>query len=95
MPILTAASDRSQRLEHHHISILAECDEVFTFSECGWDLVTGYKGGRRLAYCHFSGDAFQRMLQSAGYSFSGRTLQKMSLAERHKRMASQYAAYNS
>lgn len=51
--LLTTSNDTSQRLNHSHVSLLRnECDDVKTFSECGWFCVVGYKGNKRLVYAH-------------------------------------------
>lgn len=51
--VLTTSNDTSQRLNHSHVSLLRnKCDDVKTFSECGWFCVVGYKGNTRLVYAH-------------------------------------------
>jgi hypothetical protein len=51
--LITTSNDTSERLNHSHVSLLRnECDDVKTFTECGWFCVTGYKGNKRLVYAH-------------------------------------------
>ncbi len=51
--LLTTSNDTSERLNRSHVSLLRnECDDVKTFTECGWFCVTGYKGSKRLVYAH-------------------------------------------
>lgn len=51
--LLTTSNDTSERLNRNHVSLLRnECDDVKTFSECGWFCVVGYKGSKRLVYAH-------------------------------------------
>jgi hypothetical protein len=51
--LITTSNDTSERLKQSHVSLLRnECDDVKTFTECGWFCVIGYKGDKRLVYAH-------------------------------------------
>lgn len=51
--LITTSNDPSESLKPSHVALLREeCDDVKTFSECGWFCVVGYKGTNRLVYAH-------------------------------------------
>jgi hypothetical protein len=62
-----------------HIPKLADCDDVFTYRECGYFCVIGSKNGRRIVHAHMGdAEAFRSELDWHGYRLSGRALVPMS-----------------
>ncbi|NTF17464.1 hypothetical protein G6L37_03455 [Agrobacterium rubi] len=56
--ILTTSYDSSKKLNREHVKLLREkCDDINTFSECGWFCVAGYRGTQRLVYAHCNSQA--------------------------------------
>lgn len=54
--ILTRAlplADRTVPWNSSHPAILAVCDDVHTYDECGWACLIGYQNGRRVLHVHF------------------------------------------
>jgi hypothetical protein len=51
--IITSSNDSSERLSAKHVDLLRnQCDDVRTFTECGWFCILGYRGRDRLVYAH-------------------------------------------
>jgi hypothetical protein len=61
--VLTTNNDPTQRFTFEDARKLKEeCDRTYTYSECGWFCVAGYKGDRRLVHAHCnSREEFDRM----------------------------------
>lgn len=62
--ILTVNNDPSKKLDAPMVLILKEqCDDISTFSECGWFCVLGYRGKDRLVNAHCnSRDEYETMM---------------------------------
>lgn len=60
--LIVANNDPTQRGTPQHIQLLKECDDVRTYTECGWFCVLGYKDGKRIVHAHWNNeDAYRDM----------------------------------
>ncbi|RWL22522.1 MAG: hypothetical protein EOR63_32305 [Mesorhizobium sp.] len=52
--LVTFNNDPTKLFKQSDLKLLAECDDVRPYQECGWYCVAGYKGQRRVVHAHFS-----------------------------------------
>lgn len=80
--MLTVNNDPTGRFEGRHIEILAGCDEVRDYEECGWFCILGYKDGRRVVHVHANrrDDVVAEAL-ARGYRWTGRGPVRMTPGE--------------
>lgn len=51
--ILTGNNDPTRKFSGNDADLLrSECDDIRTYTECGWFCVVGYKGDKRLVHAH-------------------------------------------
>jgi hypothetical protein len=55
--LIIANNDPTERGTAKHIEMLKQCDDVTTYTECGWFCVLGYKGDKRIVHVHFNNQA--------------------------------------
>lgn len=63
-----SSSSDSERMTSAHVPLLKECDDVRTFSECGWFCALGFKGRERVVYVHANSfEEYDRMMNPEKY----------------------------
>ncbi len=71
--LITANNDPSQRLQAGDIELLAECERVHAYPECGYYCVIGHKDGRRVVHAHaHSRDEVAAEAAERGYRWTER-----------------------
>lgn len=69
--LITANNDPSRALQGRDIDLLASCDDVVTYRECGWYCVIGYRERVRLVHAHAgSRDEAVAMAADRGYRWT-------------------------
>ena len=54
--LLVANNDPSNKPKTNDQELLAQCDDVTLYKECGWYCLIGYKGQKRLLNLHFNSE---------------------------------------
>jgi len=52
--LLVANNDSTRQARHGDREILAQCDDVSYYKECGWYCLTGWQGKKRVLHLHFN-----------------------------------------